>query len=124
VPLQAEPFERASLLLLAYGVMGGRDALRAVVGQVDEHEAARFWAFHRMHAVALTLPEQWAELGEALRRLERVADRGSAYLAALIGAMREEMAAAQGGPAATHRQLEDLDYLGWSRLLAYRPPTP
>jgi hypothetical protein len=35
---------------------------------------------------------------EVLPALERVAARGSPYLEALLGAVREELAAARGGP--------------------------
>jgi hypothetical protein len=57
-----------------------------------------------------------------LPSLERVAARGSPYLDALLGAIREEMDAARGGPAPTHGPLRALGYAGWSALLTYRPP--
>ena len=58
-----------------------------------------------------------------LPSLERVAG-GSPYFEALLGAIREERDAAHGGPAPTHARLRALGYLGWSRLLAFRPPAP
>ena len=46
------------------------------------------------------------------------ASRGSQYLEALITAIREERAAARGGPRPFHAQLRDLGYLGWSALVS------
>jgi hypothetical protein len=74
-----------------------------------------------MEVVVLTMLERWDEVDEVLRPLERVAQKGSRYLEALIAAIREEKAAALGGPAPTHRMLRELGYWGWSQLLAYRP---
>jgi tetratricopeptide (TPR) repeat protein len=122
-PLQAEPFERESVLLLAYGVLGGRDEVEGLVRQVRERGAPALWFFRRMEAVVLTMLERWDELDEALRPLERIAEKRSPYLEALVAAIREETAAARGGPAPTHRMLRQLGYLGWSQLLAYRPST-
>jgi hypothetical protein len=73
-----------------------------------------------MEAVVLTMLERWDELDDALRPLDRVAAKGSRYLEALVAALREEMAAARGGPAPMHQALRDLGYRGWSRLLAHR----
>ena len=53
--------------------------------------------------------ERWPELGDVLHRgLEHVAAHGSPYLEALLAAIREEMAAAQGGPAPAHGRLREL----------------
>jgi len=120
-PLQAEPLERESVLLLANGAAGRSDKVAELRRQVCEGAAPPFWFFTRMEAVVLTMLERWDEVDDALRPLERVAEKGSRYLEALVAAIREEMAAARGGPAPTHRMLRELGYLGWSQLLAYRP---
>jgi class 3 adenylate cyclase len=120
-PLQAEPLERESVLLLANGVAGRLDRVAELRRQVREGTSPPFWFFKRMEAVALTMLERWDEVDDALRPLERVTARGSRYLEALVAAIREEMAASRSGPAPTHRALRDLGYWGWSRLLAYRP---
>jgi hypothetical protein len=57
-----------------------------------------------------------------LPSLERVAARGSPYLDALLGAIREELRAARYGPAPTHGALRALGYAGWRQLLAHHPP--
>jgi hypothetical protein len=56
-----------------------------------------------MEAVVLTMLKRWAELGDVLPPLERIAARGSPYLEALVAAIREEMRAARGGPRADAR---------------------
>ena len=121
LPLQAEPLEREGVLLLAYGAVGARADVARLRRQVHEEGATPFWFFHRMEAVVLTMLERWPELGDVLPQLERVAAHGSPYLEALLAAIREEMAAAQGGPAPAHGRLRELGYAGWSQLLRYRP---
>jgi hypothetical protein len=69
-----------------------------------------------MEAVVLTMLERRPELAEVLPPLERVAGQGSPYLQALLEAIREEMAAARGGPGPTHGRLRGLGYAGWSQL--------
>jgi len=120
-PLRAEPLERESVLLLANGVAGRSGKVAELRRQVREGAAPPFWFFKRMEAVVLTMLERWDEVDDALRPLERVAEKGSRYLEALVAAIREEMAAARGGPAPTHRMLRELGYRGWSQLLAHRP---
>ena len=80
-----------------------------------------FWFFRRIEAVVLTMLESWPDLADVLPPLERLAARGNPYLDALLDAIREEMSAARGGPAARHERLRQLGYAGWSQLLAHRP---
>jgi hypothetical protein len=81
-----------------------------------------FWYLNRSAAVALTMLKQWDGVNEVLPPLQRIAAAtGSRHLAALVAAIQEEILAAQGGPAATHGQLLDSGYAGWSRLLSHRP---
>jgi class 3 adenylate cyclase/tetratricopeptide (TPR) repeat protein len=119
--LQAEPEERESVLLLANGVAARLDRVAELRRQVREGATPPFWFFKRMEAVVLTMLERWDEVDETLPLLERVAKKGSRYLEALVRAIREEKAAALGGPAPTHRMLRELGYRGWSQLLSYRP---
>jgi tetratricopeptide (TPR) repeat protein len=121
LPLQAEPLERESALLLAYGAVGARPDVARLRREVRTQGDPVFWFFLRMEAVALTMLESWQELAAVLPPLERLAASDNPYLDALLGAVREEMAAARGGPAATHRRLRELGYAGWSQLLAHRP---
>ena len=124
LPLQAEPLERESVLLLAYGALGARSDVARLRRQIREQGETPFWFFHRMEAVVLTMLESWQDLAEVLRLLERVAARGSSYLEALLGAIHEEMGAARGGSAPAHGKLRELGYAGWSQLLAHRPVAP
>jgi hypothetical protein len=121
-PFQAEPFERESVLVLVYGVLGKRKALSTVVEGVRRLGSAPYWFFQRSYAVALAMLESWDELEAVLPSLEQVAAKGSTYFVALVAALREEIAAARGGATPTHAALRQLGYLGWSRLIAYRPP--
>jgi tetratricopeptide (TPR) repeat protein len=121
LPFQAEPLERESVLLLAYGAVGARGDVARLRRQVREQGETQFWFFHRMEAVVLTMLERWPELADVLPRLERVAAHGSPYLEALLAAIHEEMDAAQGGPIPAHGRLRELGYAGWSQLLRYRP---
>ncbi len=65
--------------------------------------------------------EAWEVLDDTLSLLTVAASRGSQYLEGLIAAIREEVAAARGGPRPLHAQLRDLGYLGWSELVSFRP---
>jgi class 3 adenylate cyclase/tetratricopeptide (TPR) repeat protein len=121
MPLQSEPFERESVLLLLYGATGRRDAVDLVLKQVAQRDIPPFWFFRRTEAVVLTMLERWDRVNEVLTAMDGRVESASPYLAALVSAIREEMIAAQGGPPPAHQRLRDLGYLGWSQLLAYRP---
>ncbi|HKX06728.1 MAG TPA: AAA family ATPase [Stellaceae bacterium] len=123
VPLQAEPLERESVLLLASGAIGRSDKVDELRQTIRQNYAAPLWFFIRTEAVVLTMLQRWDELNQVLPHLERAAAKsGSRYIDALVAAIREEVAAARGGPAANHRMLRELGYAGWSRLLSHRPP--
>jgi hypothetical protein len=119
-PLQAEPFERESLLALVYGALGRRDALHALADPLNP-PGTPFWFFQRTYVVALTMLEAWEDLEAVLPPLERVAGEGSPYLAALLEAIREEVAEARGTGPPAHDALRRLGYEGWSQLLSHRP---
>jgi len=119
-PLQAEPLERESVLLLAHAVLGGLDEVEALIREVRAHRGQVFWFFQRMEVVALTMLQRWDAVEVALAPLERIAAKSSPYLEALVAAVREEVAAKRdGGRPAKHRMLRNLGYTGWSELLAY-----
>jgi hypothetical protein len=121
-PLQAEPLERESVLLLASGAVGRSDKVDELRLITRQSYATPLWYFNRMEAVVLTMLERWDKVDQVLSSLEPLAEKGgSGYVAALVAAIQEEMAAARGGTAATHCMLQKLGYMGWSRLLSYRP---
>ena len=74
-----------------------------------------------MPALALTMLERWDDLGPSLDRLDLFAEGGSRLAAATAAAIREEKAAAEGGPSPAHDQLKALGCLGISELLRSRP---
>ena len=121
MPLQAEIFEREAVLLLLHGVVGRPDRVDAVLGEVDRAGTSPFWFFMRNRAAVLTMLERWNDLDMVLSPLEQLAGANSPYVTAFVAAVREERAAAKGGPLPTHRGLRDLGYLGWSQLLSHRP---
>jgi hypothetical protein len=71
--------------------------------------------------IALTVLKRWDDLREPLARCERLSKQGGRLLGAVAEAVREEMAAARGGPTPTHASLNNLGYTGMSQLLSYRP---
>jgi hypothetical protein len=64
---------------------------------------------------------RWSDVDPLLARFDEQARRGGQMLGALGAAIREERAAASGGPRPTHRELRDLGYRGLSELLSFRP---
>ncbi|HEV8054393.1 MAG: hypothetical protein H0X16_03955 [Chloroflexi bacterium] len=71
-------------------------------------------------AIALTISGRWDELGPTLARLDEFARGGARLAEATAHAVREEQAAAAGGPAPAHEQLRALGYAGISELLRFR----
>jgi hypothetical protein len=121
VPLQAEPFEREAVLLLAYGTLGRRRDAERLIREVEALRMPIPWHFRRAEAVVLTMLQGWEPLEKVLPSLEAAASGGSQYLAALVSAIREERDAARHGSLPGHVELRDLGYLGWSQLLSHRP---
>lgn len=84
----------------------------------------RTWDFFDlMPGVALTMLQRWDLLGPSLARLDLFSEGGSVLAGAVAAAIREEEAAAKGGPSPTHDQLKSLGCIGISELLRFRPPS-
>ena len=120
-PLQAEPFEREAVLLLAYGTLGRRRDVDRLIQDIETLRMPVPWHVRRMEAVVLTMLQSWGPLERVLASLEGAVGGGSQYLEALVSAIREERDAAQHGPVPRHAGLRALGYFGWSQLLSYRP---
>jgi class 3 adenylate cyclase/tetratricopeptide (TPR) repeat protein len=73
-------------------------------------------------ALACALLRRRDELERMLPQFDELAANGAPFLGAFAAALREEIAAAGGGPAPTHRGLRELGYRGLSELLSCRPP--
>ena len=71
--------------------------------------------------IALTMLERWDELPPILARLDEFGRGGARLAKAAAAAIREERAAAEGAPPATHELLRSLGYAGISALLRFRP---
>ncbi|MFN2483706.1 MAG: AAA family ATPase [Candidatus Limnocylindria bacterium] len=122
---ESEMIQAASVMLpkvmagdragFAHGLRGYEPDLRLV-------DRFRFWdVCDLMPAIAHTMLEQWDDLRPSVARLEEFAVGGARLAAAAIAAIREEEAAARGGPAPAHEQLRGLGYAGISELLRFRP---
>lgn len=120
--LTSLPFSHEEGLLLTYGALGRRPDVQGLMDEIGERYGALLpHFFRRTQATVLTMLERWNDLAEPLEALDAAAAQGSPFLRALAAAVREELAARQGGPAATHAALRGLGYRGWSTLLAWRP---
>jgi class 3 adenylate cyclase/tetratricopeptide (TPR) repeat protein len=117
---------RAASVMLPKVMAGQVDALdRGLRGYED---GLRLWDRFRAWdvadlcpAISLTMLERWDHLGPTLARLDAFGQRGARMAEATAAAIREEAAAAAGGPTPEHRMLRELGYLGISELLRFRP---
>ncbi|MCA1832793.1 MAG: AAA family ATPase [Actinobacteria bacterium] len=123
--LPDSPGTRAAILSLPYA-MSGREVSAEEVAR-SYTLGARFsdrqgsydvpgWQF----AVAHVVTEHWADAKKSLTRLDDRASRGGAFAGAVASAVREEIAAARGGPKPEHEALRELGYDGVSELLSFR----
>ena len=98
------------------------DGLKAYAPDLRLWDRQRAWdVCDLMPAIALTMLERWDELGPSLARLDAFAESGGRLAEAVAAAVREEAAAAEGGPAPAHEQLRALGCIGISELLRFRP---
>lgn len=123
------PLIQAFVVMVPKVMVGNRDAiddgLKAFGPGLRLWDRARTWDFSDlMPTIALTMLERWDDLGPSLARLDLFAEGGSRVTGAVAAAIREEEAAAKGGPAPTHRDLRALGCAGFSELLRFRPPKP
>jgi class 3 adenylate cyclase/tetratricopeptide (TPR) repeat protein len=121
-----ETLIQASSLMVPKIMAGDRaalpDGLRAYAPDLRLWDRQRAWdVCDLMPAIALTMLERWDELGPSLGRLDEFAGDGGRLAGAAAAAIREEEAAARGGPQPTHDQLHALGYDGISELLHFRP---
>lgn len=116
---------QTSALMLAKVMAGDtaalRPGLRAYAPGLRLVDRQRQWdSADLMPAIAFTMLQRWDELGPHLDRLDMFARRGGALARAVAAAVREEIAAARGGPAPQHAELAKLGVAGLSRLLRFR----
>lgn len=112
-------------VMLPKVMVGDRQALeiglRAYAEGLRLVDRARQWdPIDLMPAIALTMLERWDDLGGPLTRMDRCAAGGGHLAEATARAVREEAAAAAGGPVPAHQQLQALGARGLSELLRHR----
>lgn len=120
----AAPTRAASLLVPS--VMSKRevseaDVRRAYAAETVIWEREGVWDLTETHvALAHVIRRQWAEAADVLPRLDQMAEHGAGFARAMAAALREEIAAASGGPKPRHHELRKLGYHGVSQLFSYR----
>jgi len=72
---------------------------------------------------ALATIDEWERVRGLLPALDEMAAGSHRYAEALTAALREELAARDGGPPAGHTALLEMGYVGISEMLRFRPPT-
>jgi hypothetical protein len=119
------PAIRAATLLVPLAMSAREvaedDAHRAYARETPIYDREQIWdPTETSWAIAHVVREQWRELEALLTRLDARAGRGAKFAGALAAALREEEAAARGGPKPEHEALRGLGYLGISQLVSYR----
>jgi class 3 adenylate cyclase len=71
-------------------------------------------------ALALASIGEWDHVRARLPALDRLATGSHRYAGALASALREELAARDGGPPARHAALLEMGYVGFSEVLRFR----
>ncbi len=116
VALGALLIHKGRSALTSLGIVIG---IGAVIALVSAGTGARL----KLDEQLLTVGGRWDEVPQALAPLDYVADRGGRLAGALAAAIREEMAAAQGGRAPGHLELRALGYVGLSEVVRFRAST-
>ena len=99
------------------------EARRAYAPETPIWDRESMWDLTQTHfALVDVMRERWDAVERDLVRLDQMARHGARFAAALAAAMREELAAARGGPAPSHDGLRGLGYTGVSELMRYRVP--
>jgi hypothetical protein len=113
--LSALPSVGEVWLAAAYAALGQRgDVLR-----IDDKTPADAWA--QWLPVALTEIGEWDRVTRRLPMLERRAAGGDRFCGGVAAAIREELAARNGGPRPSHAALREIGYAGISAMLSFRP---
>ena len=99
----------------ALGALG----LRGDLLRIDDAAADDAWP--GALATGLALIDEWDRVRRRLPALERGAANSDVFAGALAAALREELAARDGGPAPQHAALREMGYVGFSELLRFRP---
>ena len=123
--LPEAPATRAAVLLLPSVLAGATanedEARRSYARETILWERQSAWDVAGVNLVlAQVATERWNEAEAELPRIDRLAEKGAGFAAALAAAIREEIAEARGGLHPKHEQHHRLGYHGISELLSYR----
>jgi class 3 adenylate cyclase/tetratricopeptide (TPR) repeat protein len=123
--LPEAPATRAAVLLLPSVLAGAPahedEARRSYARETGLWERESVWDVAGVNLVlAEVAAERWNQVETELPRIDRLAQKGAGFAAALGAAIREEVAASRGGPEPRHEHLQRLGYRGISELLSYR----
>jgi class 3 adenylate cyclase/tetratricopeptide (TPR) repeat protein len=112
--LTALPNVGEGWLALGYSTLG----LRGDVLRIDDQTKA----YARTIWLPIALPQlgEWDRVTRCLPELDRIAANAGRYAGAVAAAIREELAAREGGPPPRHEALREIGYLGISELLSFR----
>jgi class 3 adenylate cyclase len=116
---------RAATLLVPNVMVGGdapdEDARMAYSGLARLADRQSVWDIAGLNLTAsYVMRERWGDVERGLPWMDRLAEGGAAFVAAVAAAIREEIAEAGGGPNPQHADLRRLGYHGVSDLLSYR----
>lgn len=116
---------RAATLFLPRSLAGRpeaeADARRAYTRETPIWDRQQVWDVTETQlALAYVAAARWPDVERMLPNLDQMGRRGARFASALAGALREELAAAAGGPRPAHTELHHLGCHGISDLLAYR----
>jgi hypothetical protein len=93
--------------------------MRGDVLRIDDYTPPGSWT--TVLAAALAAIDAWDRVRQRLPALDRMAAGSNRFAEALASALREELAAREGGPPPTHAALREIGYIGISALLSFRP---
>jgi len=94
--------------------------LRGDVLRLDDSTPVDSWTTAVL-AAALAGIDEWERVRRRLPVLELRAANSDRFSGAMAAALREELAARDGGPPARHAALREIGYVGFSEMLRYRP---
>ena len=115
---------RASILMLSAAMRGDVETVttggQAYADSLEQFARQAWDRFGVQLAMSFVVLGRWDDVDPWLARFDERARRGGKMLGALSAAIREERAAASGGPTPSHRELRELGYRGLSELLSFR----
>lgn len=93
--------------------------MRGDVLRIADHQPPESWT--PVLALAVACIDEWDRVRARLPELDRMAAGSHRYAEALAAALREELAARDGGPPPLHAALHEIGYVGYSEVLRFRP---